>query len=171
MTVTSAPGPLAPRAGGQAGQPGPAHQQADGVMPDRDALAVDQLGVHPRSAVGSPRYPVDRADQVHQPGMPDRPWRRRPSGPVVVSRARYSQRVAAAPDPHPVTAQLGDQAVALFWGHHRLHCGRCLAEDLHFFFQVADPLPRRVQLGAFCCRGPGLQAEIDQIAVPPPVQA
>jgi len=85
-------------------------------MPDRDALAADQLGVHPRGAVGSPRCLVDRADQVRQPGMPDRPRRRRPGGPGVVSRARYPQRVAATPDLHPVTAQLGDQAVALFGG-------------------------------------------------------
>src|SRR6266576_1621535 len=46
-------GPLTVRARGQAGQASPAHQQADCVVPDRDAVPIDQLGVHPGSAVGS----------------------------------------------------------------------------------------------------------------------
>jgi hypothetical protein len=79
--------------------------------------------------------------------------------------------MAGAPDPHPVTVEFGDQAVAVFGGHHRLHRGRRLAQDLHFFLKVADPQPCRSQPGAFLRGGAGLQAAIDEIAVPPPVQA
>jgi hypothetical protein len=56
-------------------------------------------------------------------------------------------------------------------GHHRLHRGRRLTQDLHCFLKVADPLPCRSQIGAFVRCGAGLQATIDEIAVPPPVQA
>jgi hypothetical protein len=79
--------------------------------------------------------------------------------------------MAGPPGPHALSVQLRDQAVPVFWGHHRLHRGRGLAQDLHFFFQVPDAFPRGRQFRALLRGGPGLQAAVHQITEPPPVQA
>jgi hypothetical protein len=113
---------------------------------------------------------VDGADQVGQPGLADRPRRRRPAGPGVISRPRHPQGVAGPPGLHALSLQLRDQAVAVFWAHHRLHRGCGFPQDLHFLFQVADPGPGRRELGALLRRGARLQAPVHQIAMPPAVQ-
>jgi hypothetical protein len=79
--------------------------------------------------------------------------------------------MAGPPDPHAVSAEFRDQAVPVFWGHHRLDRGCGLAEDLHFFFQIADPAAGSGKLGGFLRRRARLQATVDQIPVPPSVQA
>jgi len=67
--------------------------------------------------------------------------------------------------------QLRGQAAPALGAHHRLHRRRGLTKDLHFFFEVPDALPRRRQFRALLGRGARLQATVNLVAVPPPVQA
>jgi len=77
----------------------------------------------------------------------------------------------AASAREPVPAGLRGPAVGDSGKEVMSHRGRRLAEDLHFFLKVADPLPCCSERGVFVCCCTGLQATIDEIAVPPPVQA
>lgn len=113
---------------------------------------------------------MDGADQIAQPGLADCPWRRCPPGPGVIPRPPDPQGMAGPPGPHALSAQLRDQAVAVFWAHHRLHRSRGLPQDLHFLFQIADPGPGRGELSALLRRRAWLQAPVHQITMPPPVQ-
>jgi hypothetical protein len=63
---------------GHAPQAGAAHQQLHGVVADADAAAQGELGVDPSAAIGLPGGGVDLVDGVSEPGMADRPRRRRP---------------------------------------------------------------------------------------------
>src|ERR1700722_2847123 len=84
----------------------------------------------PGLAVGAVGGDVDLPDQVGQPGVPDRPGRRRPGFPVVVARGGHAERVAGLADADSVSLELGHEVVPVFWGHHLLdRCSR-LAEDL-----------------------------------------
>ena len=53
VTVASFLDRMPTRGAGTASPSGTAHEQADGVVPDGDAVPVDQLGVHPGSTVGA----------------------------------------------------------------------------------------------------------------------
>jgi hypothetical protein len=74
------------RSAGGAGQPGAAHQQLDGAVANDDSATQPQLGVHSARAVGPAGVLVDLDDEIGQPGMADRPRRRRPAVPGVVAR-------------------------------------------------------------------------------------
>ena len=114
---------------------------------------------------------MDLADQVGQPGVPDRPRRRGPGLPVVVAGRGHAERVAGLADADPVIVELGHEAVPLFWGHHLLDRGGCLAEDLVLLLQVADLLPCRDELRGLGPACPRLQPAVDQVLLLPAVQA
>ena len=59
-------------AAGDALQAGAAYQQLDSVEADADPAAQSELGVDPPAAVGLPGVGVHLADDIGQPGMPDR---------------------------------------------------------------------------------------------------
>jgi hypothetical protein len=58
--------------------PARSHQQGNSVVADHDSAAKTQLGMHSQSTIGATRALVDLDDQLGQPGMADRPGRRRP---------------------------------------------------------------------------------------------
>ena len=92
---------------------------------------------------------VSQACRIARGTAPGRPRRSIPTGTPPANGRSVR--------PDPVTVKFGDQAVAVFWGHHRLHRGRGLPQDLHFFLKVADPLPCSGQLGAFFAVVPGFR--------------
>ena len=53
-------------------QPGSAHQGLDGLAAYRDAPAPHQLGVNPFGAVGLTGSGTDLADDIAEPGVPER---------------------------------------------------------------------------------------------------
>jgi hypothetical protein len=67
--------------------------------------------------------------------------------------------------------QLGDETESLFWGHHLLHRGRRLAQDLDLFFEFTDAVLGRGQLGGLGAAAAVLETTIDQILLFPAVQA
>jgi hypothetical protein len=79
--------------------------------------------------------------------------------------------MAGPPDPHALSVELRDQAIPVFWAHHRLDRCRRLTQDLHFLFQLTDPAPRCSQLCTLLHGDARLQAPLYQVAMPPPVQA
>jgi hypothetical protein len=90
----------------QALDPGAAHEQRDRAVPDDDAPAQRQLGVHPWGAVDAERRGVHLNDKVGQPDLAHRTQRRCPAAPVVVARVRDVEDPA------------GDVDRESFRGHH-----------------------------------------------------
>jgi hypothetical protein len=73
---------------GQALDPGPAHQHLHGTVPDGDAQAQSQLGMHPPGPIDAAGGQMNRLDLVCQPRMADRPHRGRPAVSLVIAGLR-----------------------------------------------------------------------------------
>ena len=91
-----------PRSTQEAFDPGSTHQLIDGLVPDGDAVAQRQLGVHPPIAVDAPGGGVHCADEIGEPGVADGPNRGCPRPPGVVPRLRNTEHPAGHLDGQPL---------------------------------------------------------------------
>jgi hypothetical protein len=82
---------------------GALHQHRDSVVADPNPAAKNKLGVHPLGAIIAVRRDMDLADHIGQPGMPDRPRRRRPEPPRIEAGTRDAQHAAGDLDRQPLS--------------------------------------------------------------------
>jgi hypothetical protein len=107
---------------------------------------------------------VDGADQIGEPGVPDRPGRRRPTTGLVVARAGNPQGQTRLLDRDSFSGELGHEHEPPFWGHHLLDRGRRLTQDLDLVLQLGDPLVGRGQSCRFHRRRGGrFDPSLDEI--------
>lgn len=141
-------------------QPGLAHQPGDPLAVHVLAQAQHHLGVHPRPAVGTPRFLVNCGDQLHQLLIAHLPRRRRTAVPLVITGRGHIQHPAGHRDENTVTGKLADQPERYFGRtFSRAKIRRRPLEDLIFQLELPRFPP---QLGQFLLLGAG---QLDRAAM------
>lgn len=84
------------------------HDQRDLFSADVDAAAVAQLCCDPQPAVGASGVFMDLCDLAGEPGVPERPGRRRAALPVVIARLRDTEHHARLLHIDPLPGQRRD---------------------------------------------------------------
>jgi hypothetical protein len=100
VTVTSFPERLPREGAGKPARPARRISRLTVLCPTVMPCPQVQLGVHPGCTLGAAGGLMDGADQAGQPGLADRPRRRRPPGPGVIPRPPDPEGMAGPPGPH-----------------------------------------------------------------------
>lgn len=116
------------------------------MVADGDAAAERQLSVDATAAVGAPGSRVHLAEDVGQPSVTDRTFRRGSAAMLVVARLRDVQQPAAGLHGETLTGHHIDRPRIAFWARRLLEQLGGTSMDLDLGLEPSDPTPSRGQL-------------------------